>query len=112
MSGLKGFEIEVLPGQSGSKELVTNMHSYFYNFGENNLFFNWFDGEKKCSSILYPGDSVYLQPFIDHNFCIEENSGKLFVVRIPGSVSFSTRKELSFFSDTGRAIKETMCWFD
>lgn len=111
MSGLKGFELEVLPGKSVGENLSSNLHSYLYNFGDCEIYFNWDDGDKKRNSILFPGDSAYLQPFVAHTFNVKGKAGKLFIVRVSGSINFSTRKELSSFSDTRRAFKETMCWF-
>lgn len=112
MSGLKGFELEVLEGTAPGLNMQTGLHSYLHNFGDQKVEFIWNDGQAERQSTLYPGDSAYIQPFVSHGFGATGDTGRLFLVRIRGAMNIATRKELSSFASTDRAIEESMCWFD
>ena len=87
------------------------LHQYVYNIGNNPIVINWeFDG-KEFSENIESGDSLYIKPFIKHNF---RGNGKLLILRIGGKVVGDSQRELSFIgkNNTERAISETMQWFD
>ena len=60
---------------------------------------------------INPGDSIYVKPFVPHNF---RGNGKLMVLRIAGRIAGDAQRELSTLdkNDAQRAILETSMWFD
>ena len=63
------------------------------------------------SERIKSGDSIYIKPFVKHNF---RGEGKLLVLRIGGKIVGDSQRELSFVGkeNTKRAISETMQWFN
>ena len=61
--------------------------------------------------MIHPGDSLYMKPFISHNF---RGNGKLLILRIGGKIAGESQRELSIVGkkDAQRAISETTQWFD
>ena len=51
-------------------------------------------------------------PFVKHGFRCSSGDGKLFVVRVSGSINLATQRELSYMSDVERVFNETKCWFE
>ena len=66
---------------------------------------------KKNSKIINSNDSLYMKPFIPHNF---RGNGKLLVLRIGGKIPGDSQRELSIvgMENAIRAISETTLWFD
>ena len=66
---------------------------------------------KIFTKLINPNDSLYLKPFIKHNF---RGNGKLLILRIGGKIPGDSQRELSIVGkkNTERAISETMLWFD
>ena len=92
-------------------DLKVGLHQYIYNVGDNELFLNWeLDGEKYCE-LIKPGDSVYIKPFIKHNF---RGDGNLVALRIGGKIPGDSQRELSILGrrNVSRAISETKLWFN
>ena len=58
-----------------------------------------------------PGDSLYIKPFIEHNF---KGEGKLLCLRIGGKIGGDPQRELSIIGkeNSKRAISESMPWFN
>ena len=107
----KAFELEVNNTDDKKLDLRAGLHQYVYNIRNNPIIINWeFDG-KKFSENIESGDSLYIKPFIKHNF---RGNGKLLILRIGGKVVGDSQRELSFIgkNNTERAISETMQWFD
>ena len=57
------------------------------------------------------GDSIYVKPFIPHNF---REKGKLLILRIGSRITGDAQREFSNLdkNDAERAIQETQMWFD
>ena len=72
---------------------------------------NWKLGEEQSNELIHPHDSVYMKPFIKHNF---SGNGKLWVLRIGGKIAGDPQRELSVVgrNNAERAISETMQWFN
>jgi len=107
---MEGYGIEVCTDEIDLKNpMVTSLHSYIYNYGDQSVQFTWMDQGLLYGELIHPGDSIYLMPFVKYAFA--NKGGKLFTIRVGGAVNLSTQKELSCFADIDRVI-ETKCWFD
>ena len=110
---MKGFELRILTSKIKIQPPIEcSLHSYIYNFGSDDIEFFWEENKELNIDIIQPGDSLYIQPFVKHGFASSGQNGRLFLVRISGSVNFSTQKELSYFSNMERVFGEDHCWFD
>ncbi len=92
-------------------DLKMGLHQYIYNVGNTTMSFSWkFDG-KLYNESINPGDSIYIKPFIPHNF---RKQGKLLILRIGSRITGDAQREFSNLekSDAQRAIQETQMWFD
>ena len=107
----KAFEINVQNSDISDYDFKVGLHQFIYNVGENELLLNWEFNDKKYTKLIQPGDSIYIKPFIKHNF---RGNGKLVVLRIGGRIPGDSQRELSLIGrrNTKRAISETMQWFD
>ena len=107
----KAFEINVQNSDSLDYDFKVGLHQFIYNVGENELLLNWEFNGKKYTKLIQSGDSIYIKPFIKHNF---RGNGKLVVLRIGGRIPGDSQRELSLIGrrNTKRAINETMQWFD
>jgi len=107
----KALEINVFSHDDQSLDLKVGLHQYIYNIGDTNIILNWLYENKHYSEIIHSGDSVYLKPFLQHNF---RGSGKLLALRLGGKITGDSQRELSFVGkrNVKRAINETMQWFD
>ena len=107
----KSFEIEILDENSPKLDLRSGTHQYAYNIGKVPVTFNWKLGKNVYKKEFHPGDSLYIKPFISHNF---RGNGKIIVLRIGGKTSGDAQRELSIVGkdNVERAISETTQWFD
>ena len=107
----KAFEINVQNSDISDYDFKVGLHQFIYNVGENELMLNWEFNDKKHTKLIQPGDSIYIKPFIKHNF---RGNGKLIVLRVGGRIPGDSQRELSLIGgrNTKRAISETMQWFD
>jgi methylphosphonate synthase len=107
----KSFEIKINNTDNKELDLRTGLHQYVYNIGNNTITINWVCDDKIFSEKIYPNDSLYIKPFVEHNF---RGEGKLLVLRIGGKIAGESQRELSFVGkeNTKRAISETMQWFN
>ena len=107
----KAFEINVQNSDISDYDFKVGLHQFIYNVGENELVLNWKFNDKKHTKSIQPGDSIYIKPFIKHNF---RGNGKLIVLRVGGRIPGDSQRELSLIGgrNTKRAISETMQWFD
>ncbi len=92
-------------------DLKMGLHQYIYNVGNTPVVLNWEYNQKKHSDTINPGDSIYIKPFIPHNF---RQKGKLLILRIGSRITGDAQREFSCFdkNDAKRAIQETQMWFD
>jgi hypothetical protein len=108
---VKGFSIEVLTDQQ-ENNLITSLHSYTYNYGDSDVVLSWENEGCSYQETISKDDSFYMQPFVKHGFSCARGDGKLYVVRVSGSVNLSTQRELSYMANIERVFNETKCWFD
>ena len=108
---LKGFSFEVLTDQL-EKNMVTSLHTYVYNFGDSNVVLSWENEGCSYQETISKHDSLYMQPFVKHGFSCAKGDGKLYIVRVSGSVNLATQRELSYMANVERVFNETKCWFD
>jgi len=107
----KSLEIKINNTDSKELDLRTGLHQYVYNICNNTITINWALDGQSFSEKIHPNDSLYIKPFIEHNF---RGEGKLLVLRIGGKIVGDSQRELSFVGkeNTKRAISETMQWFN
>ena len=107
----KAFEVKILDSENNELDLESGAHQYVYNIGSSPVNLNWNLEEKNHKQTINPDDSVYIKPFIKHNF---RGNGKLLILRIGGKIAGDSQRELSEIgkSNAKRAISETMQWFD
>lgn len=107
----KAFEILVLDSKSLELDLKSGLHQYVYNVGNTPIFINWEFKDKQFKESINPGDSLYMKPFVNHNF---RGKGKLLILRIGGKIAGDSQRELSIVGkkNAQRAISETIQWFD
>lgn len=108
----KALEITTLKTDSDNElDLKVGLHQYIYNVGETEIKFKWQFNGKINQEVIRPNDSVYIKPFIPHNF---RGSGKLMVLRIGSRIAGDAQREFSNLdkNDAIRAIEETQMWFD
>ena len=107
----KSLEIKINNTDSKELDLRTGLHQYVYNICNNTITINWVLDGQIFSEEIHPNDSLYIKPFVEHNF---RGEGKLLVLRIGGKIAGDSQRELSFIGkeNTERAISETMQWFN
>jgi transcriptional regulator with XRE-family HTH domain len=107
----KSFEVELFNSENSELDLVSGLHQYVYNIGQNHIILNWEISGQKHNQIINPNDSLYIKPFIKHNF---RGVGKLLILRVGGKISGDSQRELSTVGreNAKRAISETTLWFD
>ncbi len=108
----KAFEIDVLSVIEHSlMDIKTGLHQYVYNTSIDDITLNWLFNNKEYTQVIHPGDSVYIKPFVHHNF---RGSGKLLVLRLGGKIVGDSQRELSIIGkeNVKRAINESIQWFD
>ncbi len=107
----KSFEIKILNSTNSELDLESGLHQYVYNVGDSSVLINWKLGNTQSNELIHPHDSVYMKPFIKHNF---SGNGKLLVLRIGGKIAGDSQRELSVVgrNNAERAISETMQWFN
>ena len=107
----KSLEIKINNTDSKELDLRTGLHQYVYNICNNTITINWALDGQSFSEKIHPNDSLYIKPFVEHNF---RGEGKLLVLRIGGKTAGDSQRELSFIGkeNTARAISETVQWFN
>ncbi len=107
----KAFEVKVTNSDSTELDLESGLHQYVYNVGDLPVTLNWKFGEQNYNKLINPNDSLYLKPFVKHNFM---GNAKLLILRIGGKIAGDSQRELSIVGkkNAQRAISETMQWFD
>lgn len=107
----KAFELIIKNKNNSELDLNSGLHQYVYNVGNSSVIINWEFGNKKYQKTVHPNDSLYVKPFVKHNFT---GDGKLLILRIGGKIAGDSQRELSIVGkkNAERAISETMQWFD
>lgn len=107
----KAFEVIVKDSDDSEFDLDSGLHQYVYNIGDSSIIMNWEYANSSFQKEINPNDSVYIKPFVKHNF---RGNGKLLILRIGGKITGDSQRELSIVGkkNTERAISETMQWFN
>ena len=107
----KSLEVEILNSNDSELDICSGLHQYIYNIGKNQITLNWEINGKKNQKVIYPNDSLYMKPFVKHNF---RGSGKLLILRVGGKIPGDSQRELSIVGkeNAERSISETTLWFD
>ena len=107
----KSFEIQVNNSNNSELDLESGLHQYVYNIGNNPITLTWKLNDEIFTKLIHSDDSLYLKPFIKHNF---RGNGKLLILRIGGKIPGDSQRELSIVGkkNVKRAISETLLWFD
>ena len=108
----KALELTVRSSElDDTLDLKMGLHQYVYNVGETPISFSWKHGGKLYNEKINPDDSIYIKPFIPHNF---RQKGKLLILRIGSRITGDAQREFSNFdkNDANRAIQETQMWFN
>jgi methylphosphonate synthase len=107
----KTFEINVQNPNGIGDEFKIGLHQFIYNVGDTTIQLNWMFDDKKHTKEIHPGDTLYIKPFLQHNF---SGVGKLVVLRVGGKIPGDSQRELSALGkrNTRRAIDESIQWFD
>ena len=107
----KSFEVEILDSDDSELDICSGLHQYIYNIGENQITLNWEINGKRNQEVIHSNDSLYMKPFVKHNF---RGSGKLLILRVGGKIPGDSQRELSIVGkeNAERAISETTLWFD
>ena len=92
--------------------MITSLHTYIYNYGNSDVIICWENEGRTFQETFRKDDSLYMQPFVNHGFSCATGNGKLYVVRVSGSINLTTQRELSYFANVERVFNETKCWFD
>ncbi|MBT5399076.1 hypothetical protein HOL24_00885 [bacterium] len=115
LPNLKSFDVHVLTAEIKERDFFkTSLHNYIFNYGKIDVSMVWISNNKRYVQLLNPGDSVYVQPFVNYGFqnIVDGPISKVFIARVGGGVNFCTQKELSYFLDIERVSKENKCWFN
>ena len=107
----KSFEIKINDSENSKLDLESGLHQYVYNIGNNSISLSWEINNQTYTESINPSDSLYLKPFIKHNF---RGNGKILILRIGGKVAGDSQRELSIVGkkNAERAISENIQWFD
>ncbi len=107
----KSFEVCIFDSDSQELDLESGSHQFVYNIGDSSISINWEYEKKKYCDSVNSGDSLYMKPFVKHNF---RGNGKFLILRIGGKIAGDSQRELSVVGrkNAKRAISETMQWFD
>ncbi len=111
----KASELNILKDEGsdqGSLDLKVGLHQYVYNVGKKPVNVNWYSEGQRYHDFIHPEDSLYLKPFVPHNF--RGQDGKLLVLRIGGRAAGEPQRELSLIGkdNANRAIAEMVPWFN
>ena len=113
LPSINGFDIAIASNKNeNSSPLSSSLHTYIYNYGDESFEFNWvFDG-KEYQETVFPDDSIYLEPFIEHKlFSSSTSNANIFMFRVPGAINLEVQKEISSYVDSSRII-ESKQWFN
>jgi hypothetical protein len=114
----KAMEVDVLRSKLEPPFfLEMGLHEYGYQLGPSAILLDWCEGHSSHSTILRPGDSFYIRPFVSHSFRLTANAetgAHLLLLRVAGRVAGDTLLEASTLG-TGsvhRIAEENKCWYE
>jgi len=107
----KAIEVTVQEADNNDLDLRLGLHQYGYNVGNTPFTMNWELNGNTHSEVINPGDTLYIKPFVKHNY---RGDGKLLLLRIGGYMAGDPQREFSTFDKAGveRVLKETKQWFN
>tara|TARA_B100001093_G_C26781141_1_gene994679 strand:+ start:347 stop:1711 length:1365 start_codon:yes stop_codon:yes gene_type:complete len=112
INNLKGFIIKSLKSESkDTYDFCFSLNVYIINFGQSALNFLWVYKGKEFEKKIEPLDSLYIEPYTEFTFTSESADNSIYLVTTATDVSLETKKELSFFADPIRTIKDSNQWY-
>jgi hypothetical protein len=111
--GVSPFRLKILSDEARfTNDFCAGTHTYIFNYGETPCTLNWKHEGEIHSQTLEKGDSIYLQPHIEHQFRVDGgDSAEIVSVGIPGAITQEVQLELSNMDDFDRVIQESKRWF-
>ncbi|GAB1516605.1 helix-turn-helix domain-containing protein [Actinophytocola sp. KF-1] len=95
--------------------LTTYQHQYLYNVGADPLAMRWEHAGREHRTVLHPGDSAYVMPFVPCAYGVERTADHpcLLALRINGSVTGEVRTALGAMHPGGleRMLHEDRAWY-
>ena len=108
---MKGFDVEINTDKINmDNNFESSLHNFGYNYGDKPINISWEHDDSISEDILYPGDSIYIQPFVKH--ALSNSGSSLFFIGVSGTINLETQRELSYFPNSDRVAFETKKWFD
>ncbi|MFJ9774022.1 hypothetical protein ACIRVF_22750 [Kitasatospora sp. NPDC101157] len=110
--------LELTPcGVTDPAPLRTYQHQYLYNVGTGAVRMAWQYGGKSFETVLEPGDSAYVMPFVETTYAQqepEEGRGRVLALRIGGRVTAEARAALGAMYPGGlsRYLNEDRQWYE
>jgi uncharacterized RmlC-like cupin family protein len=110
---MKGFDIQPLQRQIPiDKGTDNSLHTWAYNYGNENIGLSWYANGEVHKEVLHPGDSMIMQPYVPHSLSNpSDGDARLVSIGVPGALNLAAQKELSYFTSGERVAKETKKWF-
>ena len=107
----KAFEITICKEADQELDLQLGLHQYVYNIGKTPFAIHWRSNGALQKEIINPDDTLYIKPFVAHNF---RGNGKAMVLRIGGRMAGEAQREFSLIhkDDARRVIHEATMWFE
>lgn len=111
-TNLKGFIIEVISNQKKKFHFKFTLNIYLINFGETILNIDWKYNSKLYKKSIKPGDSIFIEPYINFNLSSASKKGFVFLVTSESSLDLNTEKEISSILNPARIIIDNQSWFE
>ena len=109
---LKGFIIEVSSKKIKDLDFKFTLNIYLINYGIKNLKINWEYNSKSYTKLIKPGDSIYIEPFLNFNLTPESDTGLIFIVTSESGIDLNTQKEITSIRKADRLIIDDEQWFE
>jgi transcriptional regulator with XRE-family HTH domain len=108
------FRVRVRPGpERPGAALVTYQHQYLYVLGDRPVRLVWERAGRRQETLLAPGDSAYVVPFVPVTFTADRAPAEVLLLRIGGAVDTDVRAALGAMAagGLGRYVAEDRMWF-
>ncbi len=107
---LKAFVIEV-NNKINQKNFKFSSNLYLINFGNTSCIINWEYSGKKYSKIIYPNDSLYIEPYLNFGFKNISKNSFLYLVSSETCSNNELKREISSIKNPDRIISDKSQWF-
>lgn len=111
----RAFELTALGRDPASALTGTGLHEYCYVLGPDPVRLHWSSGGREQDTLLEPGDSLYVKPFVPHAFTrVGGGASPVLVLRIGGKVAGDTRREAAALGAAAlrRLAHDPTQWYD